>query len=139
MEISIPAKFYCFMATRFLTADIQICQKTCFLTTSCLRKSGITSAQIEIQNSFYGHFKANKMPFQMTYYTNIFSTVMFSRTSNFIFDFVFLKMRYFNFCKKKNILCACNYYLKHLQISRCDCNGIGFCEAVYCEESLHLY
>jgi hypothetical protein len=27
MGISIPAKFYCFMATRFLTADIQICKK----------------------------------------------------------------------------------------------------------------
>jgi hypothetical protein len=27
MEISIPAKFYCFMNTRFLTAYIQICQK----------------------------------------------------------------------------------------------------------------
>jgi hypothetical protein len=64
MEISIPAKFYCFMATRFLKADIQSCQKTHFLGTSCLTKSGITSALIEIQSSFYAHFKATKMPFQ---------------------------------------------------------------------------
>jgi hypothetical protein len=27
MEINIPAKFYCFMATRFLTAGIQIYKK----------------------------------------------------------------------------------------------------------------
>jgi hypothetical protein len=72
MEISILAKFYCFMATSFLRADIQNCQKTRFFGTSCLRKSGVTSALIEIQGSFYAHFKANKMPFPMTYYTNIF-------------------------------------------------------------------
>jgi hypothetical protein len=30
MEINIPAKFHCFMATRFLKADIQSCQKTLF-------------------------------------------------------------------------------------------------------------
>jgi hypothetical protein len=77
------------------------------------------------------------MPFLMTYYTNIFSKVMYPRSSNLNFDFVFLKMLYFNFFEK-NILCACNYYLKHLQISSWDCNGIGFCEAFYCEESLHL-
>jgi hypothetical protein len=29
----------------------------------------------------------------------------------------------------KKIVCACNYYLKHIQISSWDCNGIGFCEA----------
>jgi hypothetical protein len=38
-----------------------------------------------------------------------------------------------------NILCECNYYLKHLQISSCDCNGFGVCEAFYCEESLRLH
>jgi hypothetical protein len=76
MELSIPAKFYCFMATTFLRADIQTCQKTNFLGTGCFRKSGITSALIEIQSSFYAHFKANKMPFPMIYYTNIFRTVI---------------------------------------------------------------
>jgi hypothetical protein len=63
MEISIPAKFYRFMATTFLRPDIQSFKKTCFLATSCQRKSGITSALNEIQSSFYAHFKANKMPF----------------------------------------------------------------------------
>jgi hypothetical protein len=114
MEISIPAKFYCFMATRLLRADIQICQITRFLTTSFLRKSGITSTLIEIQSLFYSHFKANEMPFPMAYYTNMFSKVMYPRSSNLTFDLVFLKMRYFNLKKK---LYACNYYLKHLQIS----------------------
>jgi hypothetical protein len=38
MEISIRTKFYCFMATRFLTADIQSCQKMRFFGTSSLRK-----------------------------------------------------------------------------------------------------
>jgi hypothetical protein len=98
--ISIPAKFYCFMATRFLAADIQSCQKTRFFCTSCLRKSGITSAWIEIQSSFYAYFKANEMLFPMTYCTNIFSTVMYPRTSDLTFDLVFLKMRYFNFFEK---------------------------------------
>jgi hypothetical protein len=101
MEISIPAKVYCFVATRFLPADIQSCQKKLsFFSTSCLRKSGIPSALIEIQSSFYAHFKANKMLFPMTYSTNIFSTVMFCRSSNLTFDLVFLKIRYFNFLKK---------------------------------------
>jgi hypothetical protein len=136
MEISIPAKFYCFLATTFLRADIQNCQKTHFLATSCLRKSGITSALIELQSLFYANFKDNKMPFPMTYYTNIFSTVMFSRSSHLTFDLVFLKMRYFNFFFP-NILRACNYYLKHLQISSWGCNGIGFYEVFYCKESLH--
>jgi hypothetical protein len=77
------------------------------------------------------------MPFPMTYYTNIFSRVMYPRSSNLSFDLVFLKMRCFNFFN--NILCACNYYSKYLQISSWDLNGIGFCEAFYCEESLHLY
>jgi hypothetical protein len=77
MEISIPAKLYCFMVNRFLKADIWSCQKTCFLGTSSLRKSGIPSVLIEIQDSFYAQFKSNKMPFPMSYYTNIFSTVMF--------------------------------------------------------------
>jgi hypothetical protein len=46
----------------------------------------------------------------MTYYTSIFGTVIFSRSSNLTFDHVFLKMQYFN-CL--NILYACNFYLKH--------------------------
>jgi hypothetical protein len=90
-EIIMSAKFYCFMATRFLTADIQSCQKTSFFGTSCLRKSGITSARIEIQSSFYAHFKANEMPYPMTYYINIFSTVMYPKSSNLTFDLEFLK------------------------------------------------
>jgi hypothetical protein len=72
----------------------------------------------------------------MFHYNNVFSTPMFSRSSNFTFDLVFLKIRYFNFFNK---LCACSYYLKHLQISSWDCNEIRFCEAFYCAESLHLY
>jgi hypothetical protein len=32
----------------------------------------------------------------MTYYTNIFSTVMYSGSLNVNFDLVFLKMRYFS-------------------------------------------
>jgi hypothetical protein len=78
IEISIPAKFYCFMPTGFLTADVQFCKKKkrAFFGTSCLRKSGITSARIKIHSSFYAHFKANEMPFPMTYCTNIFSIVM---------------------------------------------------------------
>jgi hypothetical protein len=132
MDRSIPANFYCFMTTKFLRADIQSCQKTHFFGTSCLRKSGITSVIIEIQSSFYTHFRANKMPFPMTCYTNIFSTVIFSRSSNLTFDPVFLKMHYFNF-GGGDTLCVRKYYLKHLQISSWDCNGIGFCEAFYCE------
>jgi hypothetical protein len=138
MEIIIPAKSYCFMATRSSRADIRICQKTLFLGTSCPRRSGITSALIQIQNSLYTHFKANKMQFPVTYYTNVFSTVISSRFSNLTFDHVFLKMCYFNFFEK-NILCACNYYSKPLQISSWDCSWVGFCEAFYCEESLHVY
>jgi hypothetical protein len=88
------------MATTFFRADIQSRQKTSFLAQVVLKKSGITSALIEIQSSFYAHFKANKMPFPMTYYTNTFSTVMFSRSSNLTFDLEFLKMWYFNFLKK---------------------------------------
>jgi hypothetical protein len=38
MEISIPAKFYCFMATRFLTAHIQSCQKLVYLAQVVLEK-----------------------------------------------------------------------------------------------------
>jgi hypothetical protein len=125
IEISIPAKFYCLMATRFSTADIQSCQKNAFFGTS-----------------YRVHFmlisKLMKCPFQLTYYTNILSTVMYPRSSNLTFDLVFLKMRYFNFFEK-NILCACNYYLKHLHISSWNCSGFGVCEAFYCEESLHLY
>jgi hypothetical protein len=91
MEISIPAKFYWFLATRFLRADIQSWQKTCFLGTSCLRKSGTTATLTKIQSSFYPHFKANKIMFPMTYYTNIFSTVMFSRYSNLTLTLYFSK------------------------------------------------
>jgi hypothetical protein len=73
----------------------------------------------------------------MTYYANIFSMVTFSRSSNLTFDSVFLKMQYFSFFL--NILSACDYYLKHLQISSLDCNMTGFCDAFYCKESFHLY
>jgi hypothetical protein len=136
METGIPAKFYCFMATRFLRADIQSCQKNSFfLATSCLRKSGITSALTEIQSSLYARFKASRMPFPMTYYTNIFSRVMYQRSSNLTLYFSKCSILIFFL----NILCACNYYSKHLQISSWDGNGFGVCEAVYCEESLHLY
>jgi hypothetical protein len=136
MEISIAAKFHWFMATRVLRADIQSCQKTSFLARSCLWKSGITSTLIELQSSFYAHFKANKMPFPTTYYTNTFSTVVFKV---FKFDLWLCISQNAVFWFFLNILCAWNYYLKHLQISNWDCNGIGFCEAVYCEGSLHLY
>jgi hypothetical protein len=122
----------------FESRHLKLSKKLVFLATSCLIKSGVTSALIERESSFFAHFKANKIPFIMTYYTEIFSTVMFSRSSNLTVDLVFLKMRYFNFCFL-NILCACTYYLKHLQISSWDCNGTGFCEAFYCKESLHLY
>jgi hypothetical protein len=102
MEISIPAKFYCFDATRFLRADIWICRKKkSFLVASWLRKSGITSALTQIQNLFYAHFKADKMPFQMTYYTNIFSITVFSRSISLIFDLLLLEIWYFNFFFKK--------------------------------------
>jgi hypothetical protein len=40
----------------------------------------------------------------MTYYNNIYSRVIFSRSSNLTFDLLFLKMQYFNFLF--NILCA---------------------------------
>jgi hypothetical protein len=78
MVISVPAKFYCIMETRCLTADIQNCQKTCSVGISCLRKSSITCALIEIQSSFYAHFKANKMPFPMTYYA-IYSAQLYTQ------------------------------------------------------------
>jgi hypothetical protein len=63
------------------------------------------------------------MPFPMTYYTNIYSTVMFSSSSNLAFDLVFLKMWYLDIL---SILCACNYYLKLLQISSWTAMGLGF-------------
>jgi hypothetical protein len=97
MDISIAAKFYCFMTTRFLTADIQIVKKRVFFGTICIRKSGITFARLEIQSSFYAHFKANKMPFPMNYYANIFSTVMFLKSSYLTFDLVFIKNAVFYF------------------------------------------
>jgi hypothetical protein len=65
--------------------------KNLFFGTSCLGKSGITSALIEIQSSLYAQFKANKMPSPVICHTNIFSTVMFSRYSNLTFHLVFLK------------------------------------------------
>jgi hypothetical protein len=40
------------------------------------------------------------MPFPVTYYTNIVSTVLYPSTSNLAFDRVFLKIRYFNFVEK---------------------------------------
>jgi hypothetical protein len=103
MEICIPAKMYCFITTRLLTADIQRCQKTRYWPQVVLEKSGITSAMIDIQSSFYAHFKASKMPYPMTYCTNIFSTVMFSGSSDLTFDLVFLKMRCLLFFK--HIIC----------------------------------
>jgi hypothetical protein len=137
MGISILAKFYCFKATRFLRADIQSCQKTRFLATSCLRKSGITSALIEIQSSFYAHFKANKMPFIVIYYTNIFSTVMFSRSSNLTLTFYFSKCGVLIFLKKY-IVCILLLF-KTLANIKLGLQWIGFCEAFYCEESHHSY
>jgi hypothetical protein len=110
-EISIPAKFYCFMATRFFRADIRSCQPV-FRAQVALEKSGITSGLIEIQSLFYAHFKANKIPFPVTCYTQ--HRYVFKVLKS---DLVFLKKGYFNFL---NILCASNYYLKHLQISRWD-------------------
>jgi hypothetical protein len=70
MEIGIPAKFDYFMATGFLRIDIRSCQKKVFFVwrggTSYLGKSGITSALIEIQSSFYVHSRDNEMPFPVT-------------------------------------------------------------------------
>jgi hypothetical protein len=42
------------------------------------RESGI-SPLIQAQSSFYAHYKVNNMPFPVTYYINIFSTVMLSK------------------------------------------------------------
>lgn len=106
-----------------------------FLDTSCLRQNGITSALIETQSSLYVHFKANKMSFPMICY-NIFTTVMFPRSSNSTYDIVFLKQQYF---KVFNILCAHYYYLKHLLLSRLHCSGIRVCKVFSCEQSLHSY
>jgi hypothetical protein len=64
VETNIAVKFYCFMATRFFTADIQSYQKTRFLATSCLRKSGITSALMQIQTHFMLISKLIKCDFQ---------------------------------------------------------------------------
>jgi hypothetical protein len=98
-----------------------------FLEMSCHRRNGITSALIETQGLFYAHFKVNKITFLVTCHTNIFSTIMFSRSSDLTFNFVFLKMWYLIFWNE--VLCACNCSLKHLQISSLDCSGAGFCEA----------
>jgi hypothetical protein len=70
MEISILAKFCCFMDTTVWTADIQSCQKAYFLGTGCLRQGGITSAPTETQNTFHAHFEAKKMPLPVTSYTS---------------------------------------------------------------------
>jgi hypothetical protein len=130
VEISIPAKFCWFMATRFLRADIQSCKKTRFLASNCLRKSGITSAFIEIQSSFILISKLIKCPFQWPITQYIQHSYVFKV---FKFDLWPCISQNAVLFSSKNILCACNYYLKHLQISSWDCNRIGFWEAVYCE------
>jgi hypothetical protein len=99
VTINVIAKFYCFMTTRILWAGIQNCQKICFSGTSCLKKSGIKSALFETWGSFYTNFKASKMLFPKTYYTNIFSTTVFSRSQNLTFDVVLFKIRCFDFLK----------------------------------------
>lgn len=53
--------------------------KSSFLATSSYIKSSITE-------TYYGHFKANEMPFQVTYYNNVLSTIMFSRDSSLTFE-----------------------------------------------------
>jgi hypothetical protein len=123
--VSIPAKFYCFIATRFLRANIQNCKKkTRFFSTRCLRKSVITSALIEIQSSFYAHFKC---PFQWPITPIHWKQLCFQGIQIWPLTWDFSKC----VILIKKILCACNCFLKHLQISRWHCNGIGFCEAVY--------
>jgi hypothetical protein len=48
MKISMPAKFYCFMAIRILRADIHLkFSKISLLGTSCVRKSRVASVLIE--------------------------------------------------------------------------------------------
>jgi hypothetical protein len=86
-KICIQAKFYCFMATGILRAVIQSCLKNNFLTPSCIRESGITSALIETQISFHAHIKTNNMPFPMQ--------LCFQGLAKFTFDLVFLKMQLF--------------------------------------------
>jgi hypothetical protein len=76
----------------------------------CLRESGMTSALIETQSSFYAHFKANKMPFMMPYYSDIFSTILFLRSSNLTFSLVFPKILCFNLKKETYFVCSHNYY-----------------------------
>jgi hypothetical protein len=66
MQITIPTKFYCFMATRILREDVQICQRETRLFywgggTTYLRKFDVTCALTETRASFYAHFKANNM------------------------------------------------------------------------------
>jgi hypothetical protein len=65
----------------------------------------------------------------MTYYTNILSTVMYPKSSDLTFDLVFLKIRYF-ILFFFNILCTCNYFLKHLHVLSWDCNWFEACEVV---------
>jgi hypothetical protein len=52
MVVSIPTKFYCLLDTRFWLTDFQILGVAHFWGTSWLRKSGMTSALIEIWSSF---------------------------------------------------------------------------------------
>lgn len=75
MEIRFLAKFDCFMATRILREQIQICQKKSFLGaggTSCLRKSDI------IVQKFFS---------MLLEYTNNEKFVHMSLCSEFVFLF----------------------------------------------------
>jgi hypothetical protein len=94
MQVSIPAKFYCFMATSFLTAYIQSCQRTCFLAQVFLEKTSITSALIEIWSSFYPLFNVNKMPFPVNLLHQYIQHSYVLKV--FEFDLLFLEMQYFN-------------------------------------------
>jgi hypothetical protein len=96
----------------------------------------MNSTLIEMQCSFYGHSKDNKIPFPVTYYTIVSSIVMFSRS---------LKIGNLILCSSKCVISifgkknyACNYYSKCLQISSWSCNGIGLREAFYCEELFNV-
>jgi hypothetical protein len=59
IEMGVPVKFCSFVAAGGFREDIQSCQRTYFLATSCLREGGMASALIEIRSSFYAHFGAN--------------------------------------------------------------------------------
>jgi hypothetical protein len=77
MDVSIPVRFCSFIPTGFLRTDVNSCQKANFLDTGCLRKCGKTSVPIETVLIL----KLLKCLFQVTYHTNIFSTIMFSGSS----------------------------------------------------------